>query len=82
MFRITVTLSDSEIETLREHAGREFRPTRDHARLLILRGLNIIEGESRLIDQLGNNGICLAAPEISIPEATAPSPSSKARARI
>lgn len=69
MFRITVTLSDSEIETLREHASREFRPTRDHARLLILRGLNIIEGEARLVDEAGDSGMCLSAPQTPIPEA-------------
>lgn len=47
MSRIVIMLTPIEIETLRQSAEREFRPTRDHARLLLLTALGIVDGQSR-----------------------------------
>ena len=37
--RLVLTLTDSEMEALRAAAQREYRPTKDHARLLLRLGL-------------------------------------------
>ena len=46
-----IKLDEHEFEILREQARRELRGVREQATLHILRGLNIVDGNSKLTDR-------------------------------
>lgn len=49
MTRIILNLSDAEQAALYKQAALEFRPPRDQARLLLMKALGFIVGETRTV---------------------------------